>query len=226
MNRVTLFVLLVIAPGLAICLALLGLETARTNLLGWILLGLGVAYSGGILIDYHVRREMYRGPAKGSRGAVDERGDLSFWLLLPGFLAVFFAPPLEWMHLAPTLPRATALETAGCALFVAGLALIVWARQSLRSSYSTHLAVYDGRPLVDDGPYRVVRHPAYGGLLLMGLGVAIGYASTIGLAAIAILLMPAWAYRIRVQERLLAIRYGQAYAAYARRTRCLIPGLW
>ncbi len=226
MSRMTLFFLLVIASGLAICLALLGLETARTNLLGWILLGLGVAYSGGILIDYHVRRERYRRPLTVGLGGVEERGDFSFWVLLPGFLAVFFAPPLEWMHLAPTLPRATALEIAGCALFAAGLALVVWARQSLRSSYSTHLAVYDGRPLVDDGPYRVVRHPSYGGLLLMGLGVAIGYSSAIGLAAIAVLLTPAMVYRIRVEERLLAIHYGQAYAAYVRRTRRLIPGLW
>jgi protein-S-isoprenylcysteine O-methyltransferase Ste14 len=226
MSRMTLFFLLVIASGLALCLALLGLETARTNLMGWILLGLGVAYSGGILIDYHVRRERYRPAAEIGAGGVEERGDLSFWLILPGFLAAFFAPPLEWMHLASTLPRATAFEIAGCALFVAGLALVVWARQSLRSSYSTHLAVHAGRPLVDDGPYRVVRNPAYLGLLLMGLGVTIGYSSAIGLAAMAVLLMPALVHRIRVEERLLAIHYGQAYAAYARRTRRLIPGVW
>jgi len=219
MKRMTPFFLLVIAPALAICLALLGLETLRDNLLGWVLLCLGAAYPGGILVDFYARRGI-------SRGRPQERGDLSFWLILPGFLAVFFASPLEWMTLGPTLPRTMALQAVGGTLVLSGLALVVRARRSLRSSYTTHLTVQDGQLLVDDGPYRVVRHPAYGGLLLMVLGVALGYSSAIGLAAVPVLLLPGLAYRIQVEERLLAAHFGEAYAAYARRTRRLIPGLW
>jgi len=225
MNRIALFFLLVISPALAICLALLGLETLRDNMLGWILLCFGVAYTGGVLIDYHARRGRHRSLAAGG-GRAKERGDLSFWLLLPGFLTLFFAPPLEWMYHTPTLPRAMACQVVGVVLFVAGLAFVVWARLSLGSAYSTRLAVVDGWPLVDGGPYHVVRHPALGGLLLMGLSVAIGYSSAIGLAAVAVLVLPALIYRFRVEERLLAGVYGEVYAAYARRTRRIVPGLW
>ena len=226
MNRIALFFLLVVASALAIVLALLGLETVGNNLLGWILLCLGTAYPAGILIDHHAHQERYRGTAAGGRSGAEERGDLSFWLILPGFLMAFFASPLEWLYLGRILPRTTAWQIVGVVLFLAGVALVVWARWSLRSSYTTHLAVEGGQPLVDSGPYRIVRHPAYGGLLLMALGVVIGYSSAIGLAAIPVLLLPGVAYRIRVEERLLAAQLGEVYAAYARRTRCIIPGLW
>ena len=226
MNPITLVFLLVIAPALAIFLALLGLETLRDNLMGWILLCMGAAYTGGILIDFHAHRERYEGTAAIGRSGAEERGDLSLWLILPGFLTVFFASPLEWIYIGPTLPRATALPAIGCVLFLSGVTLVVWARWSLRSSYTAHLAVRGAQPLVDHGPYRIVRHPAYSGQLLMALGVAIGYSSAIGLAAIPVLLIPGLAYRIQVEERLLATQFGESYASYARRTPRIIPGLW
>jgi protein-S-isoprenylcysteine O-methyltransferase Ste14 len=194
--------------------------------LGWILLCLGTAYPAGILIDHHAHPERYHGTVGRGHSDAEERGDLSFWLILPGFLTAFFASPLEWMNLGPTLPRTTAWQVVGVVLFLAGVALVVWARWSLRSAYTPHLAVHSAQPLVDSGPYRFVRHPAYGGLLLVALGVAIGYSSAIGLAAVPVLLVPGLAHRIQVEERLLAALYGEVYAAYARRTRRILPGLW
>jgi protein-S-isoprenylcysteine O-methyltransferase Ste14 len=225
MDKAFLFFLLILAPALAICLALLGLETLRDNLLGWILLCLGIAYTGGIVIDYHARRGTYRRLTAGD-GYAAERGNRSFWLILPGFLAAFFASPLEWMYLGTTLPRTMALQIAGGISFLAGLVLLIWASLELRSSYTAYLAVQGGQRLVDHGPYRIVRHPAYLGQLLMALGVAIGYSSAIGLAAIPLLLLPGLTYRIKVEERLLACEFGEAFASYARCTRRLIPGVW
>jgi protein-S-isoprenylcysteine O-methyltransferase Ste14 len=225
MNRAALFFLLVFAPALAICLALLGLQTLGDNLLGWILLCMGVAFSAGILIDYHARRGSYlrRGTED---GGAEERGDLSFWLILPGFLTAFFASPLEWMYLEAMLPREMSWQTFGVIVFVSGAGLVTWARWSLRNSYTPGLRVQRDQRLVDRGPYRIVRHPAYSGLLLMALGVAIGYSSAIGLGAIPILLLPGLVYRIHVEERLLAAQLGEAYVVYARSRRRIIPGLW
>jgi protein-S-isoprenylcysteine O-methyltransferase Ste14 len=130
------------------------------------------------------------------------------------------------MYLEPMLPRTMAFQATGGAFFLAGLVLLVWARLALRSSYTAYLAVQGGQRLVDRGPYGIVRHPAYLGQLLMALGMALGYSSVTGLAAVPILLFPGLAYRIQVEERLLAATLGEAYAEYARRTRRLIPGLW
>jgi protein-S-isoprenylcysteine O-methyltransferase Ste14 len=220
LNLSALF-LLVVAPVLAILLALLGLETLDDNLMGWTLLGLGAVVPGGIVIDYHARRGAYR---RSDRAG--ERSGLSFWLILPGLLTALFAPPLEWMYAAPWLPRAPACQVRGVGLFFGSLALVTWARASLRRAFTPSLAVRPGQILVETGPYRYVRHPAYLGQLLMALSVAVGYSSLIGLVAVLIGLFPAMAHCVRVEEQPLAARFGEAYAAYSRRARRLIPGLW
>ncbi len=225
MSRLAVFFLMVLAPALAICLALLGLETLRANLLGWFLLAFGIVYPAGGVIYYFIRHEPFWKPA-GSDIAREEKGDRSFWLILPGFLAVFFAPPLEWMYLPAFLPRTLGMQIAGAALVLAAAGLHLWARAHIRGLYSGHVEVQAGHHLVESGPYRFVRHPAYTGFLLMALGVAVGYASLAGLAALPLLLLPGLAYRMQVEERLLAEQFGEAYALFSRRTKKLIPGVW
>ena len=226
MSRPAVFFLMIVAPALSICLALLGLETLRENILGWFLLVLGVAYPAGGVIYYFIRREPFWRSMDGRDAVREETGDRSFWLILPGFLAVFFAPPLEWLYLLAVLPRTPGMQIAGLVLVLAAVGLFVWARAHLRGLYSGHVEVETGHRLVQSGPYRFVRHPAYAGFLLMALGVAVGYASWIGLAAVPVLLLPALAYRMRVEEKLLAEQFGEQYRDYARKTKALIPGIW
>jgi protein-S-isoprenylcysteine O-methyltransferase Ste14 len=226
MNRFAVLFLMIIAPALSICLALLGLETLGGNMLGWVLLLLGIAYPAGGVIYYFIRREPFWGSTRGNETIREEKGDWSFWLILPGFLAVFFAPPLEWMYSPAILPRLLWMQIAGLVLIMAAMALRIWARAHIRGLYSGHVEVQMGHRLVQSGPYRFVRHPGYTGFLLLALGVCLGYASLIGLCAIPILLLPGLAYRMRVEERLLIGHFGAEYSAYARRTKRLIPFLW
>jgi protein-S-isoprenylcysteine O-methyltransferase Ste14 len=226
MSRLAVFFLMIVAPALAICLALLGLETLGTNLLGWFLLLFGVAYPAGGVIYYFIRREPFWKPVSGGEAAQEEKGDRSFWLILPGFLAVFFACPLEWLYLPAVLPRNIWLQITGAALILAAVALRAWTRAHIRGLYSGHMEVHADHRLVQSGPYRFIRHPGYTGFLLMTLGVAIGYSSWIGLAAIPLLLLPGLAYRMEVEERLLAEKFSEEYQVYARRSKKLIPGIW
>jgi protein-S-isoprenylcysteine O-methyltransferase Ste14 len=62
--------------------------------------------------------------------------------------------------------------------------------------------------------------------VLVALGIGLGYGSLIGLAATGLLLLPALAHRIRVEESLLEKQFGEQYRAYQKRVRKLIPGLW
>ncbi|MDP2995546.1 MAG: isoprenylcysteine carboxylmethyltransferase family protein, partial [Anaerolineales bacterium] len=158
--------------------------------------------------------------------AWEEKGDRSFWAILPGFLVVFFAPPIEWMYLPAVLPRTLWMQIAGLVLILAAVALRIWTRAHLRGLYSGHVEVQVGHRLVQSGPYLFVRHPGYTGFLLMTLGVAIGYSSLIGLAAVLVLLLPGLAYRMQVEERLLIEQFGEEYRAYALKTRQLIPFVW
>jgi protein-S-isoprenylcysteine O-methyltransferase Ste14 len=226
MSRPAIFFLMVIAPALAIFLALLGLETLRGNVLGWFLLVLGIAYPAGSIIYYHIRREPFWKSAQAGGRAREETGDRSFWLVLPGFLVVFFASPLEWMYLPGLMTRLPWMQAAGLGLILSAVALRVWTRAHLRGLYSGHVGVLAGHRLVQSGPYRSVRHPGYTGFLLMTLGVAIGYSSLIGLAAVPVLLLPELAYRMKVEERLLTEQFGEEYRTYIRTSKKLIPGIW
>jgi protein-S-isoprenylcysteine O-methyltransferase Ste14 len=212
MSRLTVFFLMIAAPALSIGLGVLGYGTLQDNILGWFLLVVGVLYPAVVVINYvflHRPFWKFMGSARGDR---EEKGDRTFWLALPGLLGVFFAPPLEWVYLPAVLPRAPWMQAAGLALVLAAAGLRFWARAGAR--------------LVQNGPYRYVRHPAYTSLVLAALGVALGYSSWIGLAAVLVLLLPALIYRIGIEEGLLIEQFGEEYHRFSARTKKLIPGLW
>jgi len=218
--------LVIIAPALSICLALLGLETLGSNLMGWILLLVGIAYPAGAVIYYIIRREPFW---QHTRAQVmrEEKGDRSFWGILPGFLLVFFAPPVEWLYLPALLPRLPWLQVAGLILILAGLALRLWARSHIRGLYTGHVEVSSDSRLVKTGPYHIIRHPGYLGFLLMTLGIALGYSSWIGMSGILVFLLPGLAYRIKVEESLLGTQFGEEYRSYTLETKKrLVPGIW
>lgn len=226
MSRLAVLFLMIAAPALSILLALLGLETLGSNSLGWFLLVLGVAFPAGGVIYYFIRREPFWRSASGKPAVAEEKGDRSFWLILPGFLVVFFAPPLEWFFLPERLPRGPGMQIAGWILIAAALLLRVWARAHIRGLYSGHVEVQEQHHLIQSGPYRFIRHPGYAGLLLLALGVAVGYSSWIGLAAVPLILIPGLIYRMNVEEALLSRQFGEEYRQYLRRSRRLIPFLW
>ena len=76
--------------------------------------------------------------------------------------------------------------------------------------------------LVTSGPYRMVRHPIYTGLLLAFLGTAIARGEWRGLLAVALALWAFWR-KSRVEERLMREQFGGAYEEYSQRVAALIP---
>ena len=105
MSRMAIFFLVVITLGLTVLLALLGLTTLRSNLLGWFLLISGLVYFFGIVIVYWVRRIRFWGPRAGGEMLKEERNDWSFWLIVVGMIAAFYLPPIEYLFFAAVLPR-------------------------------------------------------------------------------------------------------------------------
>ena len=118
------------------------------------------------------------------------------------------------------------MSTSGICLVALVAGLFVWARLTPPKTYSGHLIVKTDQPLVQSGPYRYIRHPAYAGYLLMVLGISLGYASLAGLSTILVLVLPSLVYRIKVEEKLLVEHFGEAYHRYASTVKRLIPGIW
>jgi protein-S-isoprenylcysteine O-methyltransferase Ste14 len=129
-----------------------------------------------------------------------------------------------------TLPQASLRGHAvaiafwiGVGLLTAGVALRRYAVHSLGQFFIHEVVIHAEHRVVDRGPYRWIRHPAYSGtfMALIGVGLALGnWAALLG-----ILIMPVLAYanRVTIEERTLVRALGQEYRSYMRRTRRFIP---
>lgn len=219
MSRPVNTFLLIFTPVMALGLAGLGVLVLRTNLLGWFLLFMGVSYAiGGPLYVWRRRGER---PAR-----QEERGDRSFWLILPGFILPVFGAPLEYLFAPPVLPRMVWMQVVGLLSITAGIFLLSWARRELREQFSGHMRIQEGHHLVQSGPYRFARHPGYLGYVLIVLGIAVGFSSLFAATAMVLLLLPGLIYRMRVEEKMLAEAFGVDYQQYARRVKRLLPWIW
>jgi len=114
----------------------------------------------------------------------------------------------------------------GVALVALGVLLRQWAVRTLGRFFTFQLTVQTDQRVVDGGPYRVVRHPSYSGLLLSGLGTAIALGNWLSLALLTIPYVIALAHRIQVEEALLRQGLGNDYDRYAASRKRLVPGVW
>ena len=198
----------------------------HSNFLGWFLLLTGIVYNVGILIDAYVRKDEFWESKQSGDFFQEERGDRSFWPIALGIMAVFFLSPLEYLYFAAHLPRTAWMDSIGVWLVLLGSTFFVWARRTLGRDYSGHVSVKKEQELVQHGPYRIIRHPAYAGYLITALGLALGYASLLGFLSTLLILLPAVVYRIRVEDKMLSEHFGTQFEKYARRTKRLLPGVW
>jgi protein-S-isoprenylcysteine O-methyltransferase len=111
----------------------------------------------------------------------------------------------------------------GLGAMLGGLFLRWWSIIYLGRFFTVNLAVSAGHRVIDSGPYRLIRHPSYAGLLLVIAGVALCFGN---LVSILVLLIPCVALllkRMRVEEAALAEGLGESYRAYMKRTKRLVP---
>jgi protein-S-isoprenylcysteine O-methyltransferase Ste14 len=142
----------------------------------------------------------------------------SLWLLLSSQPSW---PPLD----RPLWPSPIWLLAIGLAITVGGLGFAVWAREHLGRNWSGTVTFKEGHSLIRTGPYRLVRHPIYTGLLVAMIGAAIGRGQLRGLLALGVALL-ALARKITLEERLLTRHFGDEHRQFQREVKALIPYLW
>jgi protein-S-isoprenylcysteine O-methyltransferase Ste14 len=115
-----------------------------------------------------------------------------------------------------------------CALagvMLAGLAFTWWARVHLGRLWSSAITRKEDHHLVDDGPYGLVRHPIYTGLIIALLATAAAEGRITALIGTALVIFGIW-LKARTEERFLMAELDRdSYTAYCRRVPMLIPFL-
>ena len=113
----------------------------------------------------------------------------------------------------------------GDAILLGGVALRQWAIAVLGRFFSGVIGVQQGQKVVDAGPFHLIRHPSYAGVLLILIGIATAMLSMVAVAAAFLLFWLGYGYRMLIEEKVLASELGDSYIDYIKRTKRIIPYL-
>ncbi len=171
---------------------------------------------------------MIKQTAKVSRkeASVQDRGSMGILIGLQWVgLALNFL--LAWLFQeAAIFWQRTALFATGVTLILLGVALRWYAIWTLRDYFTRDVAVSSDQKVVQNGPYRYIRHPAYSGTFLTMLGVGLAMTNWASLVALLIFVLIGHMYRVSVEEKALSRTIGQPYVEYMHRTKRFIPLLF
>jgi len=173
-----------------------------TLLIVWVL--------GALTAKRAVRREF--GPAR-----------LAQLVVLASAWALLSRPSAEFGALNHRfVPDVWAVGWVGVALAIGGAVFALWARFTIGSNWSGTITVKTDHELQTRGPYAVVRHPIYSGLLLALLGTALVVGEWRAIVALALAFV-GWRWKSLIEERVMTEQFGGAYEDYKRRVKALIP---
>ncbi|MEM5789902.1 MAG: isoprenylcysteine carboxylmethyltransferase family protein [Syntrophobacteraceae bacterium] len=132
------------------------------------------------------------------------------------FLTALWFPPV-WQ--APSVAH-----FFGICLFTLGGCYRLWAVRTLGVYYSHRVRTVAQHQIIDAGPYRVIRHPAYAGMIIANTGVVVYFFNLVTCGVFLLMLLPAILFRISIEEKMLFEI--PEYSEYARKRKRLIPKVW
>jgi len=138
------------------------------------------------------------------------------------FGAIWSFPRLR----AWALPGHEGVLLAALLIFAAGIIIRAYSIIYLGRFFTANVAITRDHKLIDTGPYKLVRHPSYTGLLLTFFGFGL---SLCNLASLLIMIVPVYAvflWRIHVEEQALLGAFGGKYHDYMKRTKRLVPWVY
>lgn len=125
----------------------------------------------------------------------------------------------------PFIPNAAFFPVLGLAFMIVGISFAFWARFFLGRNWSGTVTIKEDHELVRTGPYSVVRHPIYTGVLFALLGTAIVFGQVRGLLAVAVAASVLY-LKLRREELFMTELFGTEYAQYKQKVKRLIPFVW
>jgi protein-S-isoprenylcysteine O-methyltransferase Ste14 len=134
---------------------------------------------------------------------------------------------LNWVKVLPFgTPGFSTILWIGIGLMLLGLILRHWSIISLGRFFRTTIELEKDQKVIENGPYRYIRHPSYAGIILFFIGYGITSKDWISLGVAVCLPTASLIYRIQIEEKALAEGMGPDYVAYQKKTKKLLPGIW
>ena len=141
--------------------------------------------------------------------------------LLLGAGGLFLAYPPPPMR-EPLWHGSTILVGVAIAVEIVGVAFAIWAREHLGALWSGTVTLKEGHRIVQSGPYRLVRHPIYTGLVTAFIGAVIARGNVAAVVGL-VLFAAGIARKIVIEETMLGERFGAEYAEYRKHVAAIIP---
>lgn len=151
----------------------------------------------------------------------------SWWFYLASSVFFFGIAYWGWKPLPLTFSPSMqiALLIVGMLLYFPGMLFLLWARMTLGKNYfvSTGFGaqLFKGHQLVTSGPFAIVRHPMYAGLILASLGALLIYFTWT--TVYFVLFAPLTMFRARREEQALSAEFGEQWRDYCKRVPAFIP---
>jgi len=143
-------------------------------------------------------------------------------LLVIGYLLLAKGHKCPYPFNAFVVPATEISAGIGAVLCLAGLLFCLWARLTLGRNWSGTITLKQGHELIERGPYQLVRHPIYTGLLSMCLGTAVAIGHFAGFVGVLFVFVSFWV-KLADEETLMLQHFPAKYAAYQQRVKRIIP---
>ena len=114
------------------------------------------------------------------------------------------------------------LQWLGLVVTAIGVVFAILARLWIGKNWSGTITIKEQHELIQNGPYRLVRHPIYTGLLLAYLGTAIVHGELRGFIGFFLLLL-GFGLKLRMEESFMVQQFGDTYINYKSRVKALVP---
>lgn len=174
------------------------------------------------LIIWGISALMVKGTVK--RQSMSSRLEQAVPVLASYFLLFSRNIRPNWLHVRFFPASDAVLVWLGVALTVSGVGFAILARVWIGRNWSGTITIKDRHELIQGGPYSIVRHPIYAGLLLGYLGTALAYGEIRGLIGFPLLAL-GFGLKLRMEEAFMVQQFGSAYNDYRQRVKAVVPFL-
>ena len=183
----------------------------------------GIEYCWDLIALFWLAGMLFIKPIQ-RKGSFGSRLAQILMAVLGGVVIGGLIPLGPWMD-ARIVPLSPSVALAGFFVTLAGCSLAAWARITLGANWSGRPTVKTGHELIVKGPYALVRHPIYTGLLCALAGTILAVDRWRGILGF-LIIAASLAIKMRQEERLMEQTFPSEYPAYRKRVKTLVPGIF